>query len=58
MNFRRLGDIDGKRAIEIVREAVESKDQSKLEDALERIGPGFQEFQLKYEAAKRGQDVP
>lgn len=48
----------GRRAIEIVDEAVRSGSQSKLEDTLERVGPGFQEFRLRYLAEKRAEDAP
>lgn len=47
----------GRRAIAIVDEAIESGDRSKLAEVLGRIGPGFQEFRLRYVTQKEEEDA-
>ncbi|MGH2975691.1 MAG: AAA family ATPase [Solirubrobacterales bacterium] len=48
----------GRRAREIVEEALESRDPKQLEEAIDRVGPGHQEFRLRYQAERLKDDAP
>ncbi|HEX5712270.1 MAG TPA: AAA family ATPase [Solirubrobacterales bacterium] len=47
----------GSYAIEIVDEALGSKDRERIEAALERVGPGFHQFRLEYALRTLGEDA-
>lgn len=46
----------GRRALEIVQSALEGE-KPELEEALKRVGPGFQRFRIRYELEKRADDA-
>jgi predicted ATPase len=51
------GQTSGSHALGIVNRALESKDPEQLRETLERVGPGFHSFRLRYALQENGDDA-
>jgi len=51
------GQAIGRHAAEVVERALDSKDPTELHDALERAGPGFYSFRLRYALHRQDDDA-
>jgi energy-coupling factor transporter ATP-binding protein EcfA2 len=47
----------GKHAAEVIQRALDSEDDGDVDDALARVGPGVQEFRLRYSQKRRRRDA-